>query len=187
MIREIENFIDKAEADYLISLIDKFAYKSTVAGSGNQKNKPNTARTSYSATLDSKNPVVKNIHERISKYLDVPMSKGEFLQGQRYESGQYFKEHYDCFNEESYDANCSLLGNRTYTFMFYLNDDFTGGTTNFKHLKMEIKPKKYKAIFWNNLHEGKPDISKMHSGEEVESGTKYIITSWWRENENLNN
>ena len=183
MITEIDNFINKAEADYLIHLIDKFAYKSTVAGSGGQYNKLNTARTSYSATLDSENPTVKNIHQRIAKYLGVPFSKGEVLQGQRYEEGQYFKEHSDFFTGESYEANCSSSGNRTYTFMLYLNDDFTGGTTNFRHFKMEVKPKKYKAIVWNNLHEGKPDNSKMHSGEKVESGTKYIITSWWRENE----
>ncbi len=182
MIKEIENFIDKSEADYLMDLIDKFAYKSTVAGSGDQRNKTNTARTSCSAMLDSKNPVVKKIHRRIAKYLNVPISKGEILQGQRYEAGQYFKEHYDCFTGENYNENCLKSGNRTHTFMFYLNDDFTGGTTNFKNLKTEIHPKKYKAITWNNLRKGKPDSSKIHSGEKVKLGKKYIVTSWWREN-----
>ena len=182
MIKEVENFIDKAEADHLMYLIDKFAHKSTVAGYKNQYSKLDNARTSYSATLDSKNPTIKKIHQRIAKYLGVPISKGEVLQGQRYEAGQYFKEHPDYFLGEHYDMNCLASGNRTYTFMLYLNDDFTGGTTNFRHLKMEIKPKKHKAIVWNNLYKGKPDDYKLHSGEEVKSGTKYIITSWWREN-----
>ena len=83
MIKEVENFIDKAEADHLMYLIDKFAHKSTVAGSKNQYSKLDNARTSYSATLDSKNPTIKKIHQRIAKYLGVPISKGEVLQGQR--------------------------------------------------------------------------------------------------------
>jgi prolyl 4-hydroxylase len=182
MIKEIENFIDKAEADHLVYLIDKFAHKSTVVGNGQQHNKFDTARTSYSATLDSKNPTIKRIHQRIARYLGVPITKGEVLQGQRYQKGQYFREHPDYFTGEHYDMNCLASGNRTYTFMLYLNDDFKGGTTNFKHLKREIKPQAYKAVVWNNLHMGKPDPYKLHSGEEVLEGTKYIVTSWWREN-----
>ena len=46
MIKEVENFIDKTEANHLIYLIDKFAHKSTVAGNGQQYNKLDTARTS---------------------------------------------------------------------------------------------------------------------------------------------
>lgn len=182
MIKEVENFIDKVEADHLMYLIDKFSHKSTVAGSKNQYSKLDNARTSYSATLDSKNPCVKRIHQRIAKYLGVPFSKGEVLQGQRYEKGQYFREHPDYFIGEHYDMNCLASGNRTYTFMLYLNDDFTGGTTNFRHLNKEIQPKKYKAVVWHNLHMGKPDEYKLHSGEDVKEGTKYIVTSWWREN-----
>ena len=109
MIKEVENFINKAESDHLIYLIDKFAHKSTVAGSKNQYSKLDTARTSYSATLDSKNPTIKKIHQRIAKYLGVPFSKGEVLQGQRYEKGQYFREHPDYFIGEHYDMNCLVI------------------------------------------------------------------------------
>ena len=181
-MREIENFIDKIEANHLISLIDRFAHKSTVAGNGQQYNKLDNARTSYSATLDSKNPTIKRIHQRIARCLGVPVTKGEVLQGQRYEKDQYFREHPDYFTGEHYDMNCLASGNRTYTFMLYLNDNFKGGTTNFEHLKKEIQPKAYKAVFWHNLYKGKPDPYKLHSGEEVLEGTKYIVTSWWREN-----
>ena len=52
----------------------------------------------------------------------------------------------------------------------------------FHILKKIIKPKACKGIVWNNLQHGYPNEYMKHSGEDVTNGTKYIITSWWREN-----
>jgi hypothetical protein len=39
------------------------------------------------------------------------------------------------------------------------------------------------AVLWTNLKNGSPDSNFLHEGCEVIKGAKYIITSWWRENE----
>ena len=181
-MKEIENFITSEEAKYLINMIDKYASKSMVVGSGKDMNEYSQSRTSYTSNLIANDPTVQSLHKRIAKYLGQPIQKGESLQGQRYEVGQYFRSHTDYFKGDSYERNCLASGNRTYTFMLYLNDDFEGGTTKFPHLNKEIKPKACKAVVWNNLQHGVPNEYMTHSGEEVIEGTKYIITSWWREN-----
>tara|TARA_R100000278_G_C5474160_1_gene165671 strand:- start:1433 stop:2047 length:615 start_codon:yes stop_codon:yes gene_type:complete len=181
-MKEIENFITREEAKYLMNMIDKYANKSMVVARGKQMNKFSEARTSYTSNLIANDPTVETLHKRIAKYLGQPLHKGESLQGQRYEKGQYFRTHKDYFEGDTYDKNCLSSGNRTYTFMLYLNDNFDGGTTNFPYLKKEIKPVACKAVVWNNLQNGHPNEYMQHSGEEVKSGVKYIITSWWREN-----
>ena len=181
-MKEIENFISTEESKYLIRMIDNSASKSMVVGSGNTMNTYSSQRTSSTSNLIANDPTVESLHKKIAKYLGVNLKKGESLQGQRYEVGQFFRGHVDYFSGEHYDKNCLSSGNRTYTFMLYLNDNFEGGTTNFPHLKKIIKPKACKGIVWNNLQHGYPNEYMKHSGEDVTNGTKYIITSWWREN-----
>ena len=181
-MKEIENFISQQEANYLIKMIDQHASKSMVVGSGDNMNEYSKSRTSYTSNLIANDPTVESLHKRIAKYLGQPLHKGEALQGQRYDIGQYFTTHHDYFKGDSYEKNCLSSGNRTYTFMLYLNDNFQGGSTKFPHFKKEIKPKACKAVVWNNLQHGIPNEYMSHSGETVTEGTKYIITSWWREN-----
>tara|TARA_R110000765_G_scaffold172712_1_gene277608 strand:+ start:687 stop:1301 length:615 start_codon:yes stop_codon:yes gene_type:complete len=182
-MKEINNFIDPNEAKYLMRMIDKYAEKSMVVGLGKQANEYSVARTSCTANLVANDPTVESTHKKIAKYLGLNIKKGESLQGQRYEVGQYFRDHQDYFKGDSYDRNCLSSGNRTYTFMLYLNHNFEGGYTNFPHLKKEIKPEQGKALVWNNLQHGHPNEYMTHGGTDVNRGTKYIITSWWRENE----
>ena len=54
---------------------------------------------------------------------------GEPLQGQRYDVGQEFKAHTDYFEPggADYDRFCSVAGQRTWTFMVYLNAVDAGG------------------------------------------------------------
>ena len=181
-MKEINDFIRPEEAKYLMSMIDRYANRSMVVSQGKEMNQYSSCRTSYTANLVANDPTVESLHKKIASYLGVSINKGESLQGQRYETGQYFNSHVDYFKGSDYDKNCLSSGNRTHTFMLYLNDNFKGGTTTFKHLNKEIKPKSCKALTWNNLQQGHPNEYMMHSGTEVTEGTKYIITSWWREN-----
>jgi prolyl 4-hydroxylase len=83
----------------------------------------------------------------------------------RYEVGQTFRPHFDgCFarndNEES-----------QITFMVYLNDDFTGGNTEFYYNngspKYSVKPKQGMALAFYHI--------QLHEGAPVQSGRKYVL------------
>ncbi len=53
--------------------------------------------------------------------------------------------------------------------MVYLNDDFTGGTTNFLHLEKRIEPRAGMALFFQHR--------LLHEGSEVTDGVKYVLRS----------
>ena len=109
---------------------------------------------------------------------------GEPLQGQRYAVGQEFKPHTDYFTPGGRDFQkfCALSGNRTWTFMIYLNDVAAGGATRFKMLDKTFQPERGKLLCWNNrLPNGAVNPATLHHGMKVRKGVKYVITKWYRE------
>lgn len=85
----------------------------------------------------------------------------ERLRWYRYEPGQYFRWHRDgCFARS--DRERSL-----YTVMFYLNDDFEGGGTEFREEPAVVWPRRGAALVFEH--------SLLHQGAPVRSGTKYVL------------
>ena len=133
--------------------------------------------------LDNKD--IKLVDEKISKAMGLPLILSEGTQLQRYEIGQEFRKHTDYFEPgtKEYVEFCSGRGNRTWTFMIYLNDVEKGGGTHFFSLKKTISPRAGTAIAWNNLYsDGQVNSNTMHAGLPVEAGHKSIVTKWFREN-----
>lgn len=179
----IPNFLSDEECDKVIAHIDEHNAPSRVSNDNLTGGGIDTAhRTSYTSNLSD--DIVPKLKQRIALELGIDnIRKGEGIQGQRYQPGQYFKPHCDFFSGRSYNSNCLASGNRTHTLMVFLNDDFTGGATNFPTLKMKFPPKKGTAVVWENMtQDGQTIPEALHEGQEVIEGTKYIITSWWREN-----
>lgn len=77
----------------------------------------------------------------------------------RYEVGQYFKWHRDGYVEQN-NKERSLL-----TFLIYLNDEFTGGETEFRWGKAPSKLGTA-LVFPHQL---------VHQGAKVDSGIKYVL------------
>ena len=65
------------------------------------------------------------------------------------------------------------VANRYLVFMTYLNDVDDGGTTDFDHYGLKIKPEKNKTLIWP------AEWTHAHTGSVLKSGTKYIITGWF--------
>jgi prolyl 4-hydroxylase len=85
----------------------------------------------------------------------------ELFRFYRYQRGHQFKGHFD----ESYVRD---NGEASYfTFMVYLNDNFQGGDTTFRGLR--IRPRQGMALIF--LH------SLYHEGSEVTQGVKYVLRS----------
>jgi len=180
-MEEINNFLTPDECQELINMIDANHSRSSVVVGGTDRTDVTDHRTSSTSNLDMNNVLVASIHKKIADYLGLEIQKGEALQGQLYEPGQYFKPHHDYFSGPAYDMHCKASGNRTHTFMIYLNEGFNGGGTRFPNLDKTVEPKTGKGLWWHNLVDGQYQEQYMHEGVEVESGKKYIVTSWWRE------
>ena len=122
------------------------------------------------------------LDSRICQSLGVDPAFAEPTQGQCYEVGQEFKPHTDFFKAYELDRfSTPTLGQRTWTFMVYLNEPESGGETRFVELDMSVKPKLGMALLWNNLlPSGQPNYFTCHQGTPVTAGTKVIITKWFR-------
>lgn len=181
MIVELNKFLSKEECDYLIKLIDENHTRSSVAGAGDQQSVYDESRTSSTCNLPQDDDKVHRIKKKISAYLGLPIDNGEPLQGQLYEPGQYFKPHHDYFVGDSYTNHCLYSGNRTNTFMIFLNEGMEGGDTFFPALDKRFKPEIGKAVAWDLMIDGKFQQDTLHEGTTIHKGKKYIVTSWWRE------
>ena len=181
-IVELENFINQKEIDWLIKTIDKNNSRSMVAD-GTKRNTYNESRTSSTCNIPDNEAVSINIRSQIGHMLGIHPNKIESLQGQLYEVGQEFRDHYDYFTGEHYKAHCLSSGNRTDTIMIYLNDDVIGGETEFTMLGKTFTPVKGKALWWKNMIDGEVNTKSLHAGRPIKEGKKYIITAWVRENE----
>tara|TARA_Y100000389_G_C17322024_1_gene443600 strand:- start:126 stop:863 length:738 start_codon:yes stop_codon:yes gene_type:complete len=180
----LENFLNHKECDEIIRISNKYFKQS---GLTIHKEKFRTSSTAH--LLDMKNnkedyDFIQFINDKICKCVNINDTYSESIQITKYEVGQEFKHHHDFFtpNTEEYDNHTLIQGNRTLTFMIYLNDTEEGGETSFSKLKKSFKPKKGKAIIWNNLNDDKTcNYNTEHAGMPIIKGTKYIITKWFRE------
>ncbi len=180
-MEEIHNYITPEECQELIKMIDANHTRSSVVVGGTDRTDVTDHRTSSTSNLDMTNPVLLNLKKRISETLGLELNKGEAIQGQLYEPGQYFKPHNDFFSGPAYDMHCKASGNRTHTLMIYLNEGYKGGGTYFPTLQKTIEPETGKALWWHNLKDGKVQEQYLHEGVTVDEGKKYVVTSWWRE------
>lgn len=176
-----QNFLTKEECKEIITLIENNNQRSAVVGTNTDTTTVSEHRTSYTSNLPDTDLVIK-IKTKIAETLGYPIEKGEPLQGQVYAPGQYFKSHTDYFENDAYDKHCLSSGNRTHTFMIYLNEVEEGGETNFNALNKSVSPIEGMALSWPNMKNGEVLSDALHEGSEVKAGKKYIITSWWREN-----
>ena len=174
----LDNFLNEEECKKIVSLI-KTKMKPSTLSSHEPDQYFRTSSTCYLGEMD--NDFMCEIDERICKILGVDKSYGETIQGQHYEVGQEFKAHTDYFEAHEIHIHGAKMGQRTYTFMIYLNDVEEGGETDFTELGISFKPKIGTAVIWNSLNpDGTTNGYTMHHAKPVTKGTKTIITKWFR-------
>lgn len=177
----LDDFFSAKECDRLIALIGHHLRPSTVSIEDADK----LFRTSQTCDLSLlRSPVAQRCDDKIAKALGIRLEYSEGIQAQRYDVGQQFKAHTDYFEPGTpeYAKFGGERGNRTWTFMVYLNEGMGGGGTRFFAIEQTFAPKKGQAVIWNNLNaNGAPNTATLHAGEPVTSGYKVIITKWFRQ------
>jgi prolyl 4-hydroxylase len=182
-ICRIKNFLTKEECEEIIKIIDKsnLQESSTFNASSPDKFVKDTSRTSKTCYFDQQDKIINDLEERMAKVLGVNNKYAEKIQGQKYEIGQEFKKHVDFFGSHILNKNPSIIGERTWTFMVYLNDVEEGGYTSFPYAYFASKPERGTAIIWNNLNkDGTTNDYATHMGMPIIKGVKYILTKWFK-------
>ena len=177
-----DDFLTPDHCAALMRLIDVDRRPSTLADANGDE----TFRTSETCDLNPQEPAVKELERRLFDLNGIDPAYGEPVQGQHYEVGQEFKAHCDWFSPggADWDKFCSVAGQRTWTFMIYLNEVQAGGATRFKVAKKTVQPRTGKLLGWNNrCSDGSVNPATIHHAMKVRQGEKYVITKWYREKE----
>jgi prolyl 4-hydroxylase len=179
----IDNYLDDDVCDKLIELIRQNNTPSTITTAATETDQK--FRTSKSAFFyDDKTGIVDDVNNQISRYMGIEPERSESIQGQFYEVGDEFKYHTDYFEYTTpcWKTHGKDLGQRTWTFMVYLNKVEEGGSTHFKNIDKHFYPKKGMAVIWNNLYAtGACNPDTLHCGSPIIKGEKFIITKWFRD------
>jgi len=177
---QIRKFLSPSLCKTLIAMIEQDRRPSTIA----DPNGDEYFRTSETCDLPPDVPAVQELEAMLTELSGIDPAHGEALQGQRYDVGQEFKPHTDYFTPggPDYDRYCSIAGQRSWTFMIYLNAVEAGGATRFKVIGKTFQPEPGKLVCWNNRRrDGSVNPNTLHHGMKVRAGMKYVITKWYRE------
>ena len=194
-IYRIDHFLSQSECAQIIATINasELTTSSTYNASKPTERIVGSDRTSKTCYFGGSNALIAEVESRICKTLGINNRCAEQIQGQKYEVGQEFRFHTDYFDPELLKQDNSINGQRTWTFMVYLNTVEEGGYTSFPLAFCSSAPKMGTALVWNNLHSsttslnvndfGKENRFSSHCGMPIIRGQKYILTKWFKERE----
>lgn len=186
-ILEIYNILSVDECNELIRFSQSRSMESShVVDYSNQSDrKIDITRNSSNVWLrDTDHPIVQKIAGVSSVLTGFPFENQEMLQVVKYESGGKYEHHYDAPDISDMKVLDKLnrgSGQRQYTFLIYLNDEFEGGETEFVNIGLKIKPETGKAILFRSTTQDQVVIkNSLHTGCTVNNGNKWICTKWTR-------
>ena len=180
-IEECKEIIKYGKSKLQRSLVD--------SGEDGEKSEDRTSSSTW--IVPSELPCLLRASHFVAKITGLPVQNQELWQLLYYKPGQEYKEHYDAISPDSEDSQGIRIrekkrgwGPRIFTFFIYLNDVEEGGETHFPKLGLNIKPKRGRAVLWENLNEYTSEAHPMseHAGLPPKKGEKWAINVWVRQN-----
>ena len=144
-----DNFLSEENCEIAIKQMCEELVPSTVANEDDDI-VHSDYRTSSTSGFDYRlSDVGTDLNEVIANYMGLDCLFAEWLQAQRYLPGEFYKAHHDYFPRftTEYKIYTEWMGQRTWTFMVYLNDVEEGGETYFKHLNLKLNLKRVQQSF----------------------------------------
>jgi prolyl 4-hydroxylase len=179
MIHEFKNILSVDECNELIQLSKNKLTEATTLGT-----KIKDYRVAENTWLFEKTDLTDKIKNIVLDKTGLPIDYQEGIHIVKYNIGGEYKEHHDFFhpNTDYYKSQIRKGGQRIYSCLFYLNDDFKGGETDFPKVKYKVEPELGKLIIWKNLNDDLSiNLKSLHAGLPVISGEKWICVIWVRE------
>lgn len=168
LVFTVDSVLDASECAELIERIERLGPEaapiSTPAGFVMRPDIRNNTRVMFDDVA-----LAATLHQRIASAVPARLfgrrlaGVNERFRCYRYHPGQRFAPHYDGAFRRSATERSEL------TFMVYLNDGFTGGTTTFHDFEVSVAPRTGTALLFQHL--------LLHEGCTVASGVKYVLRS----------
>lgn len=134
-------------------------------------------------TIFNADVVLSLIRDRISAAAGVAASHFEIAKLLHYSPGEQFALHADFMEAKTPELARELAarGQRSATFLIYLNDDYEGGATQFPRLSWQYRGGRGDALLFSNVDaKGAPDYDTVHAGMPPTSGEKWVLSQWVR-------
>jgi prolyl 4-hydroxylase len=181
----VENFLTSAFCDWLIRRARPQLKRAETYGRGTGTASVVAARTGSSMDFPivETDLVVALVREKIAQICNLPTQQMEHTVILHYAPGQQYFQHYDFLDEKDSGGaqDIAQRGQRVFTFLIYLNDDFTAGETGFPRLDWRYKGRKGDAVFfWNVTPDGTCDRETLHAGLPPAQGEKWLLSQWIR-------
>lgn len=126
--------------------------------------------------------IIQMINLRIADVTAEALENQEPTNVLRYRPGEEYRPHHDYISASTrHEQELRLAGQRTTTFLVYLNDDYEGGETSFPELGWRFKGRRGDAlVFRNTTVDGEPEPRSLHAGLPPVSGEKWLLSKWIR-------
>lgn len=179
MVTIIDNVLTEFECKRLIELGSKTFQKAGTLGK-----KIDGYRVAEGSWLREKDELVDKVKNMISIMTGNPIENQEEIHIVKYNVGGEYKPHHDFFqkNHEHHSEHLKPGGQRIMSCLFYLNDNFEGGETEFPIKRLKITPRRGRLLMWSNITpKDEMDTESLHAGLPIINGVKYIAIIWIRE------
>lgn len=100
-----------------------------------------------------------------------------------YNPGEQYRLHVDFFHPSvpHFAEIIRERGQRTRTLLIYLNEDYSGGETEFPKLGIKFRGRPGEALLFENVNAaGEGDMLTAHAGTPVTTGRKWLFSQWMR-------
>lgn len=159
--------------------------RARVYDSVNSRETTNETRSNSSASFDlaSVDVVQFLLQARMAAACHVPWTHMEAPTILHYAQGEEIRNHFDFVdpNAPNYAQLLREQGQRTITFLVYLNEDYQAGETDFPELGLSHRGQRGSALYFRNSHpDGKPDFRMVHAGRPPMCGEKWIVSQFVR-------
>lgn len=179
----IEDFLPPGAAAWLTRLAEgrlapALVYQGAEAGKATGR-----TNTAFEFAFVDCDLIVLLTRQRIAQTVGVPVTALESSQILHYDPGQVFARHYDWLDpaDPALANEIAQRGQRIITFLVYLNDDFSGGETQFPMLDVSHRGGLGDALYFGNVGvDGTPDRQTLHVGAAPTRGEKWVFSQWIR-------
>jgi prolyl 4-hydroxylase len=189
-----KNFITIEECDYIMNKARKFLVLSNIMGLEGKKldeqrlKELKKIRNSEQMWLNKTDPIYQKMMKKLEKIVDKDSSHFESLQVVRYKPGGFYNEHHDaCCDDNNVCKNdIKNLGQRLYTFLICLDNNFSGGETRFPNLNKSYRLNRGDGLFFHthDINHHKCHKNALHAGLPIKDGIKWICNIWVRDRPN---
>ena len=178
-IYEYKNIVDSSLCDYIITLVENTKINNSYLNE--TRNKIRNASTINLTQIGNYNNNIKKAdilaHKIFSETHNLYTSSNKlyYFSGREYvDSVLKSQYYYRIYNKKDYydwHVDFSLSKMNLFSYVLYLNDDFSGGKTIFLNDKISISPSKGSMICFPC------DMQTIHKSTRINTGTKKIIWS----------